>query len=83
MPFGWGPHNCIGMRFALMEGKMALIEIMKKYTFVRAPETEVSSSVTVLQLVGCYFCRSHSVAYSAHSIHPTSGWVRRPHMPAP
>ena len=59
------------MRFALMEGKMALIEIMKKYTFVRAPETEVSSSVTVLQLVGCYFCRSHSVAYfsSFHSSH--------------
>ena len=26
-----------------MEAKMALIEIMKKYTFVRAPETEVSS----------------------------------------
>ena len=29
-----------------MEAKMALIEIMKKYTFVRAPETEVSSPVT-------------------------------------
>ena len=28
-----------------MEAKMALIEIMKKYTFVRAPETEVSSPV--------------------------------------
>jgi len=33
------------MRFALMEAKMALIEIMKKYTFVHAPETEVSSPV--------------------------------------
>ena len=46
MPFGWGPHNCIGMRFALMEAKMALIEVLKKYTFELAPETEVSSPVT-------------------------------------
>ena len=41
MPFGAGPRNCIRMRFALLEAKIALIELLKRYTFVRAPDTEV------------------------------------------
>ena len=44
MPFGYGPRSCIGMRFALLEAKMALIEIVSKFRIVLAPETKVKWS---------------------------------------
>lgn len=39
MPFGWGPRNCIGLRFALLNAKIALIETLRRYTLARGPET--------------------------------------------
>ena len=48
IPFGLGPHNCIGMRFALMEAKLALIEILRHYTLLRSPDTEVRRSVSLI-----------------------------------
>ena len=40
MPFGGGPRNCIGMRFAIMEAKMAVINTLRRFTIVRRPETK-------------------------------------------
>ena len=45
LPFGYGPRNCIGMRLAVLEAKMALIEIVSKFRIVLAPETKVRGSI--------------------------------------
>uniref|UniRef100_A0A673ZW32 unspecific monooxygenase n=1 Tax=Salmo trutta TaxID=8032 RepID=A0A673ZW32_SALTR len=41
MPFGAGPRNCIGMRFALIMIKLAMVEILQSFTFSVCDETEV------------------------------------------
>uniref|UniRef100_A0A7N9ANS6 unspecific monooxygenase n=1 Tax=Mastacembelus armatus TaxID=205130 RepID=A0A7N9ANS6_9TELE len=41
MPFGAGPRNCIGMRFALVMMKLAMVEILQRYSFSVCEETEV------------------------------------------
>ncbi|XP_054161002.1 uncharacterized protein LOC128959081 [Oppia nitens] len=41
IPFGAGPRNCIGMRFALMEAKLCLAQVVKRYRFVRSPQTDI------------------------------------------
>ncbi|KAL1005394.1 hypothetical protein UPYG_G00058530 [Umbra pygmaea] len=41
MPFGAGPRNCIGMRFALVMIKLAIVEILQSFTFKVCDETQV------------------------------------------
>ncbi|XP_064402406.1 cytochrome P450 3A4-like [Halichondria panicea] len=41
MPFGVGPRNCVGARFAMLEVKMMLIQTLRTLKFVQAPDTQV------------------------------------------
>ncbi|XP_076361148.1 cytochrome P450 3A8-like [Tachypleus tridentatus] len=40
IPFGAGPRNCVGMRFALMEAKFCLVHVLRCFRFQTCPETK-------------------------------------------
>ncbi|KAJ4944363.1 hypothetical protein JOQ06_012907 [Pogonophryne albipinna] len=51
MPFGAGPRNCIGMRFALVMMRLALVEILQRYSFSVCKETEIPLEMDIQDLL--------------------------------
>ncbi|XP_054461307.1 cytochrome P450 3A40-like [Anoplopoma fimbria] len=51
MPFGVGPRNCLGMRFALVMMKLAMVETMQRFSFSVCKETEIPLEMDIQGLV--------------------------------
>ncbi|XP_029011549.1 cytochrome P450 3A40-like isoform X2 [Betta splendens] len=51
MPFGAGPRNCIGMRFALVVMKLAVVEILQSYSFSVCKETPIPLEMDIQGLL--------------------------------
>ena len=41
LPFGAGPRNCVGMRFALLEAKLAIANLILNFKFTSCSKTDV------------------------------------------
>ncbi|NXA88140.1 CP3AD protein, partial [Melanocharis versteri] len=51
LPFGAGPRNCIGMRFALLSLKVAVTSLLQHFTFQTCKETQIPVKLSSLGLL--------------------------------
>ncbi|KAL2086687.1 hypothetical protein ACEWY4_017746 [Coilia grayii] len=48
LPFGIGPRNCLGMRFALVSMKLVIVELLQRFTLTTCAETEIPLELDTL-----------------------------------
>ncbi|KAJ8357393.1 hypothetical protein SKAU_G00201870 [Synaphobranchus kaupii] len=52
LPFGAGPRNCVGMRFAVILMKLAIVQVLQNFSFASCKETEIPLQLDKLPLLG-------------------------------
>ena len=62
-PFGSGPRNCVGMRFAFFEMKLCLAKLLLNYRLEAGPRTEIGNITTECKLVS--LCPKYGVFVKA------------------
>lgn len=50
LPFGTGPRNCIGSRFALLEMKLLLFHLIEKFEIVPIAKTQIPLKIDRKQI---------------------------------
>ncbi|MBN3277563.1 CP3AR protein, partial [Polyodon spathula] len=51
LPFGAGPRNCIGMRFAIILVKVAMVNLLQNLTFLPCKETQIPPELDIQGLL--------------------------------
>ena len=52
LPFGHGPHSCIGMRFAKMQIRLVLARMLRKYRLEVTPDTKIPPDIKAKATLG-------------------------------
>lgn len=58
VPFGNGPRTCIASRFALLQAKVILVNLLTKFEIIPTEETKIPE-----------FSKTHITTYAEHGIH--------------
>lgn len=74
LPFGAGPRNCIGMRFALLILKVAIVSLLQHFTFQTCKETQVRGTWRLRVGTGRAGCQRQTFHTSGHC-RSSHGWT--------
>lgn len=66
LPFGAGPRSCLGVRLGLLELKLTLLHVLRKFRFEACPETQVSPARCSGRRGAHRTPTSHSRAFHPH-----------------